>query len=138
MAVDLSFSEKDDSTRSTTPTTARGDVASRADSAVSPQDFRHLIGRWVRTDGGYVIEIRNIDARGNVDAGYYNPRAINVSRANASKLGADSKVFIELRDTGYPGSTYTLIYDTDKDLLPGVYYQAAQGQKYNVVFLRMK
>ena len=34
-------------------------------------------------DGGYVIEIRSIRARGKLDAAYLNPRPINVSQATA-------------------------------------------------------
>jgi hypothetical protein len=85
-----------------------------------------------------VIEIRAIDAQGKLAASYYNPRPVNVSRAYVLKRGPDSQVFIELRDTGYPGSTYTLDYHPGKDLLAGIYHQAAQGQNYNVVFIRMK
>ena len=44
-------------------------------------DFHKLIGRWLRPDGGYVIDIRKIHADGKMDAGYYNPQPINVSRA---------------------------------------------------------
>ena len=106
-------------------------------SADKKRDFRNLIGRWVRTDGGYVIEIRNIDANGKMDAGYYNPRPIHVSKAEASWAGNDTKVFIELQDAGYPGSTYTLDYDTAKDVLMGYYYQAAVQRNFDVVFARM-
>ena len=40
-------------------------------------DFDKLIGRWRRTDGGYIIEVRGIDANGRMDAAYYNPAQIN-------------------------------------------------------------
>ena len=138
MSAYLFFSAKNDSKHPKTSTFAQEHAVSGTDSAVSAQDFQPLIGRWVRPDGGYVIAIRAIDARGKVDADYYNPRPVNVSRAYVSKSGAESQVFIELRDTGYPGSTYTLNYNPDKDLLVGIYHQAAQDQDYNVVFIRMK
>jgi hypothetical protein len=73
-----------------------------------------------------------------MDAAYYNPRPINVSKAQATQEAATLKVFIELRDTGYPGSTYTLIYDPKNDRLGGVYYQAAMGQRFDVIFVRSK
>jgi hypothetical protein len=101
-------------------------------------DFGSLKGRWRRPDGGYVIEIRNIEANGKMDAGYFNPRPINVSRAEASREGTTTKVFIELRDTNYPGSTYTLTYDPQSDQLKGVYFQAALQQSFDVVFVRLK
>jgi hypothetical protein len=138
LAAYLFFSAKNDSKHPKTSTFAREHAVSGTDSAVSAQDFQPLIGRWVRPDGGYVIAIRAIDARGKVDADYYNPRPVNVSRAYVSKSGAESQVFIELRDTGYPGSTYTLVYNPGKDLLLGIYHQAAQNQDYNVVFIRTK
>jgi hypothetical protein len=101
-------------------------------------DFRPLIGRWQRTDGGYVIEIKRVATDGTMQAAYFNPRPINVSRATASVFKDHLKVEIELRDTGYPGSSYTLLYDPDKDALLGFYYQAVQKQNFDVVFVRMK
>lgn len=100
--------------------------------------FDRLKGRWLRPDGGYVIEIRNIAGNGKMDAGYFNPRPINVSRAEASQEGTTTKVFIELRDTNYPGSTYTLTFDPQSDQLKGVYFQAALQQSFDVFFVRLK
>ena len=100
--------------------------------------FDRLQGRWLRPDGGYVIEIRNIEINGKMVAAYFNPRPINVSRAEASQEGATTKVFIELRDTNYPGATYTLTYDPVRDQLRGVYFQPALQQSFDVVFVRMK
>ena len=48
-------------------------------------DFDRLIGSWVRPDGGYVIEIRKIHPDGKVDAAYFNPSPIHVSRSTASE-----------------------------------------------------
>jgi len=45
-------------------------------------------------------------------------------------------VFIELQDTGYPGSTYTLDYNPDQDAFTGVYFQATLKQAFEVVFVR--
>ena len=101
-------------------------------------DFQPLMGRWQRTDGGYVIEIGRIDADGKIAAGYFNPHPINVSRAQASMQKGYIKVEVELCDTGYPGSRYTLIYDQPKDRLIGFYYHATSGQNFDVVFVRKK
>jgi hypothetical protein len=95
-----------------------------------------LIGRWLRQDGGYIIEIRSISANGKLDAGYFNPRPINVSRAEASHRGDEVRVFVELQDVGYPGSTYTLIYDPEPEVLRGVYFHAGLSQTFDVVFVR--
>jgi hypothetical protein len=99
-------------------------------------DYRPLVGRWQRTDGSYVIEIRRVAADGTMDADYFNPRPIKVARADAAMFKEHLRVDIELRDAGYPGSTYTLLYDPAKDALLGRYYQAYQRQTYDVVFVR--
>jgi len=101
-------------------------------------DFGTLKGHWLRPDGGYILDIKDIDPNGKMDAAYYNPRQINVSIAQATREGATLKVFIELRDVRYPGSTYTLIYDPKADQLGGVYYQAAMRQSFDVFFVRTK
>jgi hypothetical protein len=113
-------------------------ATSMVDSDRIDYDFSKLIGRWLRPDGGYVIDVRNIDADGKVNAGYYNPKSINVSRSQVVGMDSEIKLFIELQDVGYPGSTYNLIYDPQKDMMFGLYYQAAMGQNFDVAFIRMK
>jgi uncharacterized protein (DUF2147 family) len=113
--------------------------AEKGDSSMvetAKPDFTKLKGRWVRPDGGYILSVKDVDQAGKMDAAYYNPRPINVSKAQAMQEGETLKVFIELRDTGYPGSTYTLIYDPKTDRLGGVYYQAAIQQRFDVIFVR--
>ena len=101
------------------------------------RDFQRLVGKWYRPDGGYVIEIRRVDAEGRIEAAYFNPRPIHVSRAEASRKDGRTQVFIELRDQGYPGSTYSLDYDLRLDVLRGQYLQAAMGRVFEVAFSRM-
>jgi hypothetical protein len=101
-------------------------------------DFQSLNGRWLRTDGGYVLEIRAVDASGKIDATYLNPRPINIAKAEATRDGSALKVFVELRAPNYPGSTYTLTYDPQQDQLQGIYFQAVQRQNFDVTFVRMK
>ncbi len=101
-------------------------------------DFQPLIGRWQRTDGGYIIEIRSIAPDGKITAGYYNPRPINVEQAQASIQKDHIKVEVKLRDVGYPGSAYTLVYAPDKDVLFGYYYHAVSGKYFDVLFIRAK
>ena len=107
-----------------------------AESSVEKPDFQSLVGDWVRPDGGYVIKIRSIDKNGGLEAGYFNPRAINVSRAVATAKRGKINVFIKLQDRGYPGSTYTLVYHDQNDALVGTYYQAAMGRSFDVAFMR--
>jgi hypothetical protein len=100
--------------------------------------WRKLKGRWLRPDGGYVIEINRVGGSGKLDAAYFNPKPIHVAIAEATRDRAGIKVFIELRDVNYPGSTYTLTYEPGSDQLQGVYFQAMQKQSYEVVFVRLQ
>ena len=109
-----------------------------APAATPNPGFEKLTGKWQRTDGGYIVEIRSVEPGGKLDAAYFNPRPINVAKAQASQEGAVTKVFIELRDVNYPGSTYNLAYEAASDQLTGIYYQAALQQRFEVVFVRMK
>jgi len=102
------------------------------------QGFEKLEGRWRRADGGYVLDIRKVHPDGAMDAAYLNPRPINVSKAQATRDGATVRVFVELSAPNYPGSTYTLTYDSKRDELYGVYYQAVEGRSFDVVFARIK
>ena len=60
----------------------------------------------------------------------------NSTKAEASRDGETTKVFIELRDDakGYPGCTYNLTYDPESKLLQGEYFQAAMGTRDAVAF----
>ena len=101
-------------------------------------DFGVLPGKWFREDGGYLLEIKTVDAGGKLEAAYFNPRPISISKAEASRDESKIKVFVELRDENYPGCTYNLTYDSEKQLLQGVYFQAALQQSFDVVFTRNK
>jgi hypothetical protein len=101
-----------------------------------------LRGRWVRGEDPYVLEIRSAAADGTLEAGYFNPSPIRVARATASRDGKGAtQVFVLLDDPvnpGYRGCTYDLVYDPQQDLLVGTYFQAVQGQRYEIAFNRMK
>ncbi len=112
-----------------------GPVAASAPEQVS---LDRLTGRWLRPDGGYVIEIRSAQPDGVLDASYFNPRPIHVSRAEWRHNGDRLRVFIELRDANYPGSTYDLAYLPDQDRLVGAYFQAVHRQTFDVEFVRLK
>ena len=100
--------------------------------------FGALKGRWLRPDGGYILDIRSVRADGAIDVVYLNPRPINIGKAQATREGSTLKVFVELRAPNYPGSTYTLTYDPKRDELHGNYFQAVQRQNFEVVFVRAK
>ena len=101
-------------------------------------ELRRVVGRWVRPDGGYILELRDVDESGALDAAYFNPRPINVATARASETEAGVEVFVELRDVNYPGSTYMLQYDPTADRLIGTYYQAVYRETYQVFFARAR
>jgi hypothetical protein len=125
---------KQSGAQSTVPPAAKDSVA----KPDLDKRFKRLEGNWMRPDGGYVLEIREVDAIGKMTAAYFNPRPINVSVAKAALDGSTLKVFIELRDMNYPGATYHLTYDTGSDQLKGVYFQPALQQRFDVFFVRMK
>ena len=100
--------------------------------------FDTLNGRWLRPDGGYILDIKAVDASGKIDGVYLNPEPINIAKAEATRDGSKLNVFVELRAPNYPGSTYTLTYDREHDQLRGIYFQAVQQQRFDVNFVRMK
>ncbi|MES2694515.1 MAG: hypothetical protein V4773_13650 [Verrucomicrobiota bacterium] len=120
-----------------TPTAAtKAEPAKAASNATVPEGVKKLLGRWVRTDGGYALELRNPDISGKLEAGYYNPKSINVSRSIWMQGGPGLQVAVELNDTGYPGATYVLNYDAQGDRLVGQYTQPQMQQTFEVEFLR--
>lgn len=99
-------------------------------------DPRRLEGRWLRPDGGYILEIMDVKKDGHLKAAYYNPRPINVARAGYKNQKGALSVFVELRDANYPGSFYELQYDPGTDRLKGTYFQAVEKKKFNIEFIR--
>ena len=116
-----------------TPTTAP------STRVVVPDDLRQkLIGQWLRLDGGYILTIQSIEADGKVVAIYNNPRPINVSKSQITNEGGRNILFVELRDRGYPGSYYTLSYDSEQDQLKGFYHHLGIGQTFDIYFERLR
>lgn len=111
-------------------------AATPAPPAPKAEGFEKLAGRWLREDGGYVLEIRSISPDGKADASYFNPRPINIARAEAFREGGTLTFFVELQAPNYPGSTYRLAYDPARDILVGTYFQALQKQTFEVLFVR--
>jgi hypothetical protein len=101
-------------------------------------DFQRLEGRWVRPDGGYLLELSEIKKDGSVSAAYFNPRPIKVFTAKWSRKEGKINLYVELRDINYPGSAYTLQYDPKSDRLKGTYFQAVEKQNFNIEFVRAK
>ena len=107
-----------------------------APSAAGKPDLELLKGTWIRLEGGYIIAIKGIGPRGELEAMYFNPNPLPFARAEASRDGATFRLSFELRAGGYGGSTYELTYDPASDRLKGTYYQAVAKQKFDVSFAR--
>jgi len=107
-------------------------------SKTTPGKTQALVGSWVRPDGGYLLELREFQADGNLLATYNNRRPINVAQAKWRETTKGIDLFIELRDVNYPGSTYRLHYDPATDRMQGVYFQAMYQQQYQVEFIRSR
>ncbi len=85
-----------------------------------------------------MLEIRSVGADGEAQAAYFNPQPIHVAQAKVSREGGSLRVYVELRDVNYPGSTYRLVYDPAGDCLQGTYYQAVAKETYDIFFVRLK
>ena len=114
-----------------------------AEAADLPQttrktDEQRLTGRWIRPDGGYILELKDIKKDGKLKASYFNPSSINVFRAEWNRKEGRINIFVELRDVNYPGSKYILQYDPESDRLTGTYFQAVERETYDIEFERIK
>ena len=109
-----------------------------ASSKVPDVDKEKLVGRWQRTDGGYIIELKNPTQAGLIEAGYFNPNPIHVGKSAWQSKDGRLMIMVELQDQNYPGSLYNLEYQTQVDKLTGTYFQAVERVSYNVEFTRIK
>ncbi len=125
------------------PATPAAPTSTPAVTPATPTDpvkAQSVRGKWVRndSDGNYVLDIKNVGDGGKLEAAYLNPNPIRVAKAEASTVEGRLRVFVELRDVNYPGSTYDLRYDAAMDQLVGEYFQATQQQRFQVGFERVK
>lgn len=112
-------------------------AATVAATAPGTADFNRILGRWLRPDGGYVLEFRKVGPDGRIDAGYFNPNPINVEIAKAEKAEDGIRVYVELRDANYDGNFYRLRYDPQADRMVGQYHQLTMQQVYDIEFERL-
>jgi hypothetical protein len=118
------------------PASSKSSPAGGANFLPSQISEQLLRGRWQRPDGGYVIEVGNVQPEGRLEAVYFNPRPIKVSRAEWHRSNDELHVFVELRDVNYPGAIYKLRYLRTADQLEGDYFQPLHQQALRVKFLR--
>jgi hypothetical protein len=123
----------------TAPRAALSAEGAAGQGGSSQTSLQRLEGRWVRLDGGYTLELSEIRKDGVLTAHYANPiRQVKVHSSKWSRKAGQLHVFVELRDINYPGSKYSLHYDALSDRLIGTYYQAVEGQTYDIEFVRTR
>ena len=110
-------------------------VAASAASA-QPLNLKVIAGQWARIDGNYTLRVQDVMPDGKVNVSYFNPGRIHVAESSIAVHEGRIKLFVKLRDEGYPGCTYTLFYYPEQNALAGVYYQAAEDRTYEVIFVR--
>lgn len=120
------------------PETQNASTAPTHEQPTAENPLEKLKGRWLRADGGYILDVKWASPDGRVEAAYFNPRPIFVSRAEASEKDSGVQLLVELQDQGYPGCVYTLNYQPDSDSLVGSYFQAALRENFDVVFERTR
>jgi hypothetical protein len=120
------------------PSGNTADKKSTGDTITVKPDPNRLIGGWLRSDGGYRLNILSVTADGKLDAGYFNPSPIHVGKAEWQMKDNKIIITVVLQDINYPGSVYTLQYFPTEDRLAGNYYQAVQQSNYNVDFIRQR
>jgi hypothetical protein len=109
-------------------------AAARAGEQFS-RNMQAIQGSWARTDGHYQIDIHR-GQDGSLQARYFNPQPIHVASTTTREQDGVLSVVIVLQDINYQGSTYTLAYNRDKDILQGTYLHGGSGQLYAVEFTR--
>ena len=103
-----------------------------------PDDLQERIEIITRYDTMYTLQVEDVTSEGAVNVRYFNPGEIHVAQSQVGAQEGRIKLFVKLQDKGYPGSTYTLYYYAEKDVLAGIYYQAVTGNNYDVIFVRKK
>lgn len=83
----------------------------------SPEQF---VGNWLRSDGTYRFEITQ-NLVGDLEVKYFNPAPINVESVTVAPQGDLLELTIVLRDSGYDGSTYRLMYSPAHYVMFGSY-----------------
>ena len=121
-------------TPTVTPPSAPATAPAPASAAPTAEK---LIGRWLRSDADYTIEIASVGPDGKLDARYFNPGPIHVSRAETATKDGKLLLGLELQDRNYPGNFYALVYDPGSDSLSGVYNHLGLNQQYEVTFSRV-
>ncbi|WP_281322931.1 hypothetical protein [Flavobacterium aestivum] len=101
-------------------------------------DKNLIKGLWGRTEGVGEINISEVRDNGLLKATFCNPKSINIEKAVWTNSSDVLRIYILLREDNYPGSSFSLNYIAEKDLLLGVYFDALTNISYTVSFKRVK
>jgi hypothetical protein len=104
---------------------------------LTQQEYRPVLGTWVRTPG-YEIIVDQVKSDGQMKVAYYNPRSgfVHVSESKAETKNEVIHLFIKLEDAYYSGMYYGLTYDAKEDILKGQYNDPYRGTSFPVAFTR--
>ena len=119
------------------PAPAASAAPTAAPAVAEAPPAEKLVGRWLRSDADYTIEIASVGPDGKLDVRYFNPGPIHVSRAETATQDGKRLMALELTDKNYPGNFYALMYDPGSDSLSGVYNHLGLNQQYEVTFSRV-
>jgi hypothetical protein len=101
-------------------------------------DKKLIKGVWGRTDGAGEINISEVLDNGLLTATFCNPKSINIEKAVWTNSSEVLRIYILFREDNYPGSSFSLNYLAEKDLLLGVYFDALTNKSQTVTFKRIK
>ena len=94
-----------------------------------------FFGTWLRSDGTYRVEIEADEGPGTVVVRYFNPDPIKVETSIVDEVEGQPRLEFVLRDEGYPGSAYRLIYLAERRVLVGTYARP-DAEPSQVFFVR--
>jgi hypothetical protein len=102
------------------------------------RDKNLIKGVWGRTDGEGEINISGVFDNGLLTAKFYNSKSINIEKAVWTNSSDVLRIYILFREDNYPGSSFSLNYIAERDLLIGVYFDALTNESNTVTFKRVK
>jgi hypothetical protein len=102
------------------------------------QDKKLIKGVWGRADAAGEINISEVLDNGLLKATFCNPKSINIEKAVWTNSSDVLRIYILFREDNYPGSSFSLNYLAEKDLLLGIYFDALTNESNTVTFKRVK
>ena len=93
--------------------------ASIVHSQSAGTDYQKIIGRWVQSDGGYVLDLKKVRFDESIEAAYFNPDQIRTS--------VNTKYFIAVYFLSY----LTLIFIVGGPFTGASAYLFQQQEKFN-------